>query len=454
MAYCKILVVDDEPGIRDQLGRWLNSEGYGVENAKNGREALSLVSKNNFELILLDLKLPDMDGFEVLEKICEDHPDICIIVMTGYGRDESPAEARRLGAFDFFEKPIQFNILGKRIDEAMRQFWAQKEKEYQAEERQRQYQFENIIGKSQPMRELFDMIKRVAETDETVLLLGESGTGKDLIAGAIHYNSRRREYPLITADCTTLPENLAESKLFGHEKGAFTGATERRVGKIQQAHLSSLFINEIGELSPVLQVKFLQFLQYKTFERLGGNEQITVDARIITATNVNLQEAVAEKRFRNDLFFRLKRIVIRVPPLRERRSDIPFLVEHFIQAYNRRNSKNIEGISKAALGLLENYLFPGNVRELENIVAEAMLLEKSKVLQAETIRSCLIQPVTDAQPNYSNMTFREARKIFENAYFKQILDKAGGKITKAAKLAELDRSYFRNKLKEHELWKD
>ncbi|MFQ5637859.1 MAG: sigma-54-dependent transcriptional regulator [bacterium] len=452
MSCSRILIVDDEAGIRDQLARWLNSEGYTVEHAENGAEALSSVKKSNFNLVLLDLKLPDLDGFEVLEKIHKGYPDICIIVLTGYGRDESPAQARRLGAFDFFEKPIQFDALSQRIDDAISQFWAQKQNEYQSEEKQRQFQFENIIGESQPMRELFDIIKRVADTDETVLLLGESGAGKDLVAGAIHYNSRRRKYPLITANCTTLHENLAESELFGHEKGAFTGATERKIGKMQQAHLTSLFINEIGELSPLLQAKFLQFLQYKTFERLGGNEQIAVDARIITATNMNVEKAVAEKRFRKDLFFRLNRFAIRVPPLRERRSDIPLLITHFIKACNRRNGKNIKGISPAALRLFDNYSFPGNVRELENIIAQAMLLENSNALQTETICSCLIQPVSDAQPNYRDMTFRDARNIFEKAYFSQILDKAGGIITKAAKLAGLDRGYFRNKLKEHGLW--
>ncbi|MFQ5651822.1 MAG: sigma-54-dependent transcriptional regulator [bacterium] len=452
MTHSKILIVDDEPGIRDQLARWLNSEGYAVEHAANGKEALSCVKESNFNLVLLDLKLPDIDGFEVLEKIHKDHPDVCIIVLTGYGRDESPAQARRLGAFDFFEKPIQFDVLSERIDDAINQFWAQKQNEYQSEEKQRQFQFENIIGQSQPMREMFDAIKRVAETDETVLLLGESGTGKDLVAGAIHYNSRRRKYPLITANCTTLHENLAESELFGHEKGAFTGATARKIGKMQQAHLTSLLIDEIGELSPVLQAKLLQFLQYKTFERLGGNEQIPVDARIITATNINLEKAVAEKRFRKDLYFRLNRFAIRVPPLRERRSDIPLLVTHFIKACNRRNGKNIEGISKAALGVLEDYSFPGNVRELENIIVRAMLLENSHDLQVETIRSCLIHPVTDAQPNYREMSFREAREIFEKAYFSQILDKAGGMMTKAATLAGLDRGYLRDKLKKYGLW--
>jgi two-component system response regulator HydG len=453
MSNSKILVVDDEAGIRDQLGRWLHSEGYAVENAKNGREALSLVGKSSFKLILLDLKLPDVDGFEVLKKIHNDHPDICIIVLTGYGRDESPAQARRLGAFDFFEKPIRFDVLSHRIDEAIRQFWTQRQNEYQSREKQRQFQFENIVGQSQPMRDLFETIKRVANTDETVLLLGESGTGKDLVAGAIHYNSRCRENPLITANCTTLHENLAESELFGHERGAFTGATEKKTGKIQQAHLTSLFIDEIGELSPVLQAKFLQFLQYKTFERLGGSEQIAVDARIIAATNLNLENAVAEKRFRQDLFFRLKRFVIHMPPLRERKSDIPLLVAHFIRTNNRRNGKNIETISKPALALLESYSFPGNVRELENMIARAMLLENSKALQAETIRSCLVQPASDPQPNYRDFTYRDAKEVFEKFYFSQILDKAGGRITKAAKLAELDRSYLRKKLREHDLWK-
>jgi DNA-binding NtrC family response regulator len=337
MSYSRILVVEDEPGIGDQLVRWLSSEGYDVEKVQTGKDALEILRKSSFNLILLDLRLPDIDGLEILEKVSKEYPEICNIVLTAYSSDESIIRARNLGAFDFFEKPVQFEALSLRIDEAIAQFWSQRQGEYQRQEQEKHFQFENIIGRSRPMVKMFEEIKRVANTDETVLLLGESGTGKNLVAGAIHYNSRRKNQTLVTANCTTLNETLAESELFGHEKGAFTGADARKIGKIERANRTSLFIDECGELSLVLQSKFLQLIQEKTFERVGGHELISVDTRIIAATNIDLERAVKERQFRNDLFYRLERFVIRIPPLRERKSDIRLLVERCIKACNRRS---------------------------------------------------------------------------------------------------------------------
>jgi len=447
MMFSRILIVDDEPGMREQLGRWLSHEGYKTEQAANAKEALALVRKTNFDVILLDLKLPDMDGFALLEKLHKEYPDICVIILTAFGTEDSPAKARAAGAFDFFSKPIHFESLIHRIDTAIEQFRAQREINYQREEAKRRFQFENIVGKSEAMRRVFDLIQKVAETEETILIQGESGTGKELVAGAIHYNSLRRQNPLIIADCAGLSENLAESELFGHEKGAFTGADSRKIGKFERAHQTTLLLDEIGELSPRLQIKFLRFLQERTFERLGGTEQIEVDVRIIAATNQNLPEAIAQNRFRQDLFHRLNRVQINVPPLREHRDDIPLLVSHFIKKYNRRNAKMIKDISKPALELLENCDFPGNVRELENIIASAILLEDGEVIKPETIRMRLVQPAADFQPNYRNLTFREARRIFEKAYFTQLLEQTGGNISQAARLAELDRTHLRNKMK-------
>jgi DNA-binding NtrC family response regulator len=444
----RILIVDDEQGIREQLSRWLSHEGYKTEQAENAKEALALAKKINFDVILLDLKLPDMDGFALLEKLHQEYPDICVIILTAFGTEDSPDKARAAGAFDFFPKPIQFESLIHRIDTAINQFRAQRENDYQREEAKRQFQFENLIGKSEAMRRVLDLIQKVAETEETIFVQGESGTGKELVAGAIHYNSLRRKNPLIIADCAGLSENLAESELFGHEKGAFTGAYSRKIGKFERAHQTSLFVDEIGELSPHLQIKFLRFLQERTFERLGGIEQIEVDVRIIAATNQSLSDAIAQNKFRQDLFHRLNRVLITVPPLRERRSDIPLLVAHFIKKYNRRNAKTIKDISKPALELLENYHFPGNVRELENIIASAILLEKGEVIKPETIRLRFVQPATDTQPDYRNLDYREAKRIFEKTYFSQLLDQTGGNISQAARLADWDRSHLRNKLKE------
>jgi len=444
----KILIVDDEQGIREQIARWLNYEGYKTEQAANAKEALALIRKMNFTVVLLDLNLPDMKGFDLLEKLHHEYPDICVIILTGFGDKDSPAKTRAAGAFDFFAKPIHFASLIHRIDAAMTQFRAARENYYHREEEKRQFQFENIIGQSEAMQRVFDLVQKIAETEETILIQGESGTGKELIAGAIHYNSLRRQKPLIVANCAALTETLAESELFGHERGAFTGATARTIGKFERAHLTSLLVDEIGELSPHLQLKFLRFLQEKTFERLGGAEHIEVDVRIIAVTNANLTEAVSQNRFRQDLFHRLNRVVINVPPLHERRGDVPLLVKHFIKKYNRRNAKSIKDISKPALELLEKYPFPGNVRELENIIASAMLLEDGEVIKPETIRQRLAQPATDAQPDYRNLDYREAKRIFEKAYCTQLLEQTGGNISQASRLADWDRSHLRNKLKE------
>jgi DNA-binding NtrC family response regulator len=388
-----------------------------------------------------------MDGISLLGKLHQEYPDTCIIILTGFGTGDSPAKARRAGAFDFFAKPIDFDSLSRRIDAAINQFRSERENYYQIEEAKRQLHFESIVAQSTAMRKVFDLIQKVVDTDETILITGESGTGKDLIAVAIHYNSQRKKETLIKADCAGLPEELAESELFGHEKGAFTGAIADRVGKFELADGTTLFLDEIGDLSLRLQLKFLRFLQEKIFERVGGNEKIEVNVRIIAATNKNLPKEVNQGRFREDLFHRLNRFVITVPPLRKRHGDIPLLVNHFIKKYNRRNTKMIKDISKPALELLEDYHFPGNVRELENIIASAILLEDGEVIKPETIRMRLVQPVADFQPNYRNLTFREARRIFEKAYFTQLLEQTSGNISQAARLAELDRTHLRNKMK-------
>ncbi len=444
----RILIVDDEQGIREQITRWLNYEGFKTEQAANAKEAQALIRKMNFNVVLLDLKLPDMDGFALLEKLHQEYPDICVIILTGFGDEDSPAKARAAGAFDFFAKPIHFESLIHRIDTAINQFRAERENYYNREEEKRQFQFENIVGQSEAMQRVLDLIQKIAATEETILIQGESGTGKELVAGAIHYNSLHRQNPLIIADCAGLSETLAESELFGHEKGAFTGAYARKIGKFERAHQTTLLVDEIGELSPHLQLKFLRFLQEKTFERLGGAEHIEVDVRIIVATNANLPEAVNQNRFRQDLFHRLNRVVITVPPLRERRADIPLLVSHFIKKYNRRNAKSIKDVSKPALDLLENYHYPGNVRELENIIASAILLEDGEVIKPETIRMRLIQPAANLQPDYRNLDYREAKRIFEKAYFTQLLEQTQGNISKAARMAQLDRTHLRHKMKE------
>lgn len=447
MQSFKILIVDDEQDMRKQLARWLEDEGYHTEQAADGRTALQMASRGNFQVMLLDLKLPDLDGFEVLEKVHQREPNVCIIILTAHAEDDSSTKAMRAGAFDFFEKPIDFGSLRQRIESAVNEFRAQREDYYELEEVKRRYQFENIVAQSEAMRKVFGLIRKVAETDESILIVGESGTGKDLIAVAIHDNSRQRHEKLIKADCAGLPEDTAESELFGHVKGAFTGAIADRLGKFEQANGSTLFLDEIGDLSPRLQLKFLRFLQEKKFERLGGNQLKKVNTRIIAATNKVLTREVEEGRFREDLYFRLNQIVIEVPPLRERRGDIPLLVEHFIHRCNRRNGKTVRGISATALALLEPYHFPGNVRELENLINYAVLMENASKIQAETIASRLTNTKPKALTDYSTLPYKEAKETFERQYFSQLLQRFHNNVSRTAEFAGMDRSHVTTKLK-------
>lgn len=448
MTPAKILIVDDEEDIRKELSKWLNDVGYKTSEAASGNAALALARRMNFDAVLLDLRLPDLDGFEVLQKLHEDYPDICIIVLTGYGTEDSPARARQFGAFDFFEKqPLKFERLITRIDASIQQFRLQRESFYQQEEVRRQYSFENIVGESDAMRRMFDLIRKVAETEETILIQGESGTGKELVARAIHFNSPRKQKAFIIVDCSALQENLAESELFGHEKGAFTGAFSRRAGKFERAHLNTLFLDEIGELPLPLQIKFFRFLQERTFERLGGVEQLEVDVRIIAATNLKLAEAVTQGKFREELYHRLNRFPIEVPPLRERHGDIPLLVRHFLKTCGRSRTKAPKDISPAALKLLENHHFPGNVRELENIVASAILLEESEVIQPEVIRLRLAQPIPEMQTEYADLPYKDAKEQFDKAYFLQVLKRFNHNVSKTAEFAQMDRSHVFTKLK-------
>lgn len=447
MSAIKVLIVDDDRATREQLVRWLEHEGFKTGQAATAKEALDQVHKANYTVILLDMILPDRNGIALLAELHRDYPDICIIILTAFEKEDTPAQARAAGAFDFFAKPIHFESLCHRIDTAMDLYREKRAQDYQREEAKRQFQFENIVTASAAMRRVFEVIQKVACTDETVLIHGESGTGKDLVAHAIHYNSLRSNTVMTYADCAGLAENLTESELFGHEKGAFTGANARKIGKFEQADGTTLFLNEIGELTPAMQLKFLRFLQERTFERLGGKEKLEADVRVIAATNANLQEAVSHGRFRLDLLQRLQRVVIEIPPLRERRGDIPLLVRHFIKRFIRRNGKVIRGISPAALALLEQYHFPGNVRELENIIAYAILMEDEESIQPETIHVRLLPSQTEARLDWSQLAYKEAKEHFEREYFSRLLERCNNNVTKVAEFAGRDRSHVTNKLK-------
>jgi len=449
MKTSKVLIVDDEPETRVQITRWLHSEGYTTEEAASGEEALEKVKQTDFSVVLLDLKLPTMDGFEVLNQLHRDYPDTCVIILTAYPDTERTKRALREGAFDFFDKPIKFSSLLPRIEIAAERFNFAREGLYQREEEQRKYSFENIIGKNPKMREVFELVKKVAASDTTVLVRGESGTGKELIASAIHHNSLRADKPWIIADCGAMAEGVIESDLFGHERGAFTGALRRKIGKLERANGGSLFIDEIGDMTPKLQMKLLRFLQERTFERVGGEGLIETNVRIIVATHKDLEKVMEERQFREDLFYRISVFPIFLPPLRERIEDIPLLVDHFIKKFSMNLRKRVSQISSEALDILMKYKFPGNIRELENIIERAVILEDGTTLSAKSLPTDLGEFAAKKNIKLSELNFKQAKEEFEKWYVKEVLEKADCNISKAAKLASMDRGNFKEKMKKY-----
>lgn len=451
MKAIKVLIVDDKPESILQISRWLKRKKWIIKEAATGEAAIEQVRKSVFDVVLLDLVLPGIDGFEVLRQINRDYPETCVLILTAYAETWKTEKALNEGAFDFFDKLTNYEQLVLRIENAINRFFALHEQVYQQEDEQREYSFENIIGKSQAMQNVFELSRKVAKANMTVLLQGETGTGKNLFALAIHNNSLRAKNKLITADCGSSVEGLVESELFGHEQGAFTGAFKRRRGKVERADKSSLFIDEIGEMTPKLQAKLLRFLQEKVFERVGGEQELRADVRVIAATNKILIEEMNAGRFRSDLFYRLNKFPIYLPALRERTEDIPLLAEYFLKKFNQKLRKQIFHISDAALNLLMNYHFPGNVRELENILERAVLLEDTKAL---TVKSLMFYPGETGKKSelvLADIPFQAAKAQFEEKYIRDALKKTNQNISQAATLAGMDRSNFRDKMKKYNI---
>lgn len=454
MTRAKILVVEDEAPVREQIVRYLNQEGFLLDQAPTGEIALEKASRTTFSVVLLDLRLPKMDGFSVLRQFRKEYPDTCVIILTAYGDTETITKARQAGAFDFFDKPIKYKLLVPSIQRAVEQFNLSREKDYQAEEAQQKFTLNTLIGNSPGMLSLLERIEKVAKSDAPVLILGESGTGKEHVARVIHYNSARKDQTLMIADCSTITPSLIESELFGHEKGAFTGATKRKMGKLERAHGGTLFIDEIGELEPPQQMKLLRFLQEGTIERVGGEEVISVDARVIAATAVNLKSAIDQGKFRSDLYFRLNVVTIEIPPLRERCEDIPLLVDHFINIYSRKNRKPDMSISPEAMRALLHYDFYGNVRELENIIYRAIVLTDDNIIQPAAVA---FDPITSHQAaitKYFDLPIREFSDACERDYLVHQLTKHQWHISNTAKAIGLDRSNLTLKMKKHGLSND
>ena len=377
-----LLIVDDEAGIRESL-KWVFKDRYDVVLAEEGRQALEAVEKRPPDLILLDILLPDINGLEILRRVKEQHQSLPVIMITATKTMRNAVEAMKLGADDYIVKPFDLDELGIIVQKALATQELAREVEFLRSEVNRNYGFENILGQSKEMQEIFRVIRQVASSRTTILVMGESGTGKELISRAIHHHSSRKNKPFVTINCAAIPETLIESELFGHERGAFTSAYEKKTGRFEMAHTGTLFLDEIGELSLPTQAKILRFLEEKEFTRVGGAKVIKVDVRLITATNKNLEESIKNGTFREDLYYRINVVPINIPPLRDRKEDIPLLVNHFIKHFHEQNRRGPHRISKEVMNLLVNYEWPGNVRELENLIERVMALSTAEIITGE-----------------------------------------------------------------------
>jgi two-component system response regulator HydG len=430
----RILVADDEESHRIMLRAVLQEEGYEVAEAADGPEAIRAVEQEPFDLILLDIRMPGMNGIEALMEIRKISPYVPVLMMTAYSSVKTAVDALKAGAFEYLIKPLDIDELKILIEKALEHYHLREENLALKERLGDRFDFSKMIGKSRKMVELFDLLAQVAPTDATVLILGESGTGKELVANALHHNSPRASQPFIKVSCAALPETLLESELFGHEKGAFTGAIARREGRFSSAHRGSIFLDEVGEMSSTIQTKLLRVLQEKEFEPLGSTRTMKVDVRVIAATHKDLEKEVREGRFREDLFYRLNVVPVSIPPLRERKEDLPSLAVHFLSFYGEKNRKELKEISPKALDLLIRYDWPGNIRELENCIERAVIVARGQ----------MITPA-DLPPQIQALS---RGKEEDQGIFKTLED-TGGNRSRAAEILGINRRTLQIKLKEY-----
>jgi len=456
MSNEKILVIDDSPEILTLFSEHLRAEGYEVDTSADGASGIEMVEKKSYDLIISDLKMPGMDGMKVLEFAMEHSPDSICIILTGYGTVKNAVEAIKMGAFDYLTKPVKMDEIMVTLRRALEYRNLKMENINLKNQLKKKYKFENIIGDNEKMQKVFEIVEKVADTDSTILILGESGTGKELIAKAIHYNSYRRERPFVPVNCAAIPSELLESELFGHEKGAFTNAIRTRIGRFELANGGTVFLDEIGDMNPLLQSKLLRVLQEKQFERVGGIKTIKTDIRIIAATHQDLKQAVQQKKFREDLYYRLNVIPVRIPPLRERKTDIPLLAHHFLDHFNRSKKKRIRAIEDGAMEGLIGYEWPGNVRELENTIERVIILVDHDVIAAADLPEkfhSLPQPETPQvlEIPEEGISLDTAVNEFEKNLILQALMKTGWVKNKAARLLNLNRTTLIEKIKRQNL---
>jgi|Deesub1362A_J573_1020465.scaffolds.fasta_scaffold00118_13 DNA-binding NtrC family response regulator len=452
MERARVLLVEDDGAARANLVQYLTELGYDVTEAVSGTDALAKLRQAPFELVVTDLKMPGADGLEVLKSIQSLIPQTLGILITGFGTISSAVRAMKLGAFDYLLKPLDLEELRMVLEKALEFQRLHRENRQYRREIEEKYGFENIIGHSEAMLKIFDLIKKVSDSDSTILIYGESGTGKELVAKAIHYRSPRSNKPFVPLNCAAIPADLLESELFGYERGAFTGAHRTKIGRFEYANGGTLFLDEVGEMSPHLQVKLLRVLQERSFERLGGIRSIEVDVRIIAATNQDLEKAIQEGRFREDLYYRLSVIPIHIPPLRERKEDIRILVEHFLDKFNRSKKRRVDGISPEAMERLVAYSWPGNVRELENLIERLVVLKQEGTIQVddlpEKIAGTSVQQFTGRfiLPE-EGINLSSAVQQFERELILQALQRTKGVKKEAARLLRMKRTTLIQKMK-------
>lgn len=456
-----VLVVDDVPDIRTTMSEILKYKGFAVDQATDGQEAIELINTRFYDIVLTDIAMPRKNGMEVLKYIKNNSPDTICIMITGFGSIEGAVEALRMGAFDYLSKPIKPSEVVVIIEKALEVRDLKRENKSLREELQNRYSYDRIVGQSESIKKVFKLVDKVAHTDSTVLITGESGTGKELIAHAIHYASGRKTKPFVPINCAAIPEELLESELFGHEKGAFTHAIRTRIGRFELANKGTIFLDEIGEMSPSLQVKLLRVLQERCFERVGGVKTINVDIRVVAATNIDLEEAVNKGTFREDLYYRLNVIPIHLPPLRERKGDIPLLANHFLKKFSK--GTDVKSIDENALMMLEAYDWPGNVRELENIVERLVILANGPTITIADIPETILRksghvpiPKSSEPPAIlpeDGLSLSEAVEQFEKTLILQALERTNGVKNRAAKLLKMNRTTLIEKMKKMKLMK-
>jgi DNA-binding NtrC family response regulator len=444
MISYRILIVDDEKSQRDMLSGSLEKEGYSVATAESGFEAIGLCEDKYFEVALIDLKMPGMDGIELLKKLKEINPEIQVIIMTAYGTIETAVEAMKLGAYHYVNKPINLDELKLNVKKALENHHLLAENKYLRTELEEKYKDVQIIGESRIIKEVLSTVSRVAKSKSTVLIRAESGTGKELVARAIHALSDRAGRRFIPVSCAALPETLLESELFGYEKGAFTGAIKRKEGRFELADGGTLFLDEIGDIPLETQVKILRAIEFQEFERLGGRETLKVDVRIISATNQDLEKKINEGTFREDLYYRLNVISIFIPPLRERKEDLMLLVDHFIKKANQKCGKSIKGITTEVKDIILNYDWPGNVRELENVIERGVVLSRTDVIDKNDLPYLGLMKPKEAIASI-NVSLRD----MEKNHILNTLKRTDWNLGKVAEILGIHRNTLRLKMKEY-----